>query len=273
MRKELKNKLYVFISEKSLEMPIKSFPMKHFRRKNPLFLELMSKDIQEYDFSLEEIRYIGITIMSNIANLDDFILLQIEWFLVDLHGHKNPLVRNEIAHMLWHIQDNRNNVMLESRKIHDDLLPKLNSSHISIHTYSTPEPAEIKTIQCPHRRDGFHHEDIDPNEESLWFILWEYRKYTKINHYYYMIYVHDLTIQMQFIKRHLIKYDMARNGKCSGTALDIIINEYMLQYIEVNREFLKYFRCLTRIYYYNDHDHMMFPDVYDLMAIYDGICC
>lgn len=254
-------------------MPIKSFPMKHFRLKYPVFMELLTRDVQEYDFSLEEVRFFGLTIMSNIANFDDFVLLQIEWFLVDLHSHKNPFVRDEIAHMLWHIQNNRNQVMMESRKIHDDLLPKLNPSHISIHTYSSPEPMEVKTIRCPHRNDDFNiDENDDPNEERLWFILWEYRKHTKINHYYYMIYLHDLTMKMQFIKRYLIKYDMARNGKCSGGALDIIIHQYMLQYIELNTEFLRYFRCLTRIRYYNYHDHMMYPDVYDLMATFDGIC-
>lgn len=254
----------------------KSFPMKYFRIKHSRFLEILTKDISQHDFSLEEIQYFRNTLLSNIANFDDFVLLQIEWFLVDLHGNPNPLVRNEIAQLIWSIQEGKNRTILESRNIHNELLPKLHEDHIINTIYTIPEYVEIRTIKCPYRNEEHIHHDFndddDDEDQRLWFILWEYRKYTKINHYYYMIYLHDIGLKMQFIKRYLIKYDLARNGKQSGTALDVMINELTLQYMELNVDFRKYHGCISKIQYYNYHDHMMFPSVYNLIVIYDGDC-
>ena len=61
-------------------------------------------------------------------------------------------------------------------------------------------------------------------------------KQMRVYHYHIMMYVHDLSLKLHYLRRDLIKYDLARGGKVSGTPLDFIINENLLVYIEINKE-------------------------------------
>ena len=65
-----------------------------------------------------------------------------------------------------------------------------------------------------------------------------------------MLYVFDLTIRIQKIKSEIIKYELARNGKQSGTVLDICVDENYVYYIELNKEFRKYNKIMASMNYY-----------------------
>lgn len=101
----------------------------------------------------------------------------------------------------------------------------------------------------------------DQGKNDPYVILWELRKQTRIYHYYIMMYVHDLSLKLHSLRKDLIKYDLARGGKISGTPLDIIINENLLCYMETNNELLKYSQKMTNKYYNNNHS-CMYPENY-----------
>ena len=75
------------------------------------------------------------------------------------------------------------------------------------------------------------------------------------------MYVHDLSLKLHSLRKDLIKYDLARGGKISGTPLDMIINENLLCYMETNNELLKYSQKMTNKYYNNNHS-CMYPENY-----------
>jgi len=73
---------------------------------------------------------------------------------------------------------------------------------------------------------------------------------------YVLLYTKKITYKMNYIKSILFKYDLARNGQPSGTALDIIINEYYLSYIETQTELLKWVQQLRTMIYFEDVNMM-----------------
>lgn len=91
----------------------------------------------------------------------------------------------------------------------------------------------------------------------------------KYMHAYVLLYTQELTYKMNYIKSILFKYDLARNGQPSGTALDIIVNEYYVSYIETQRELLKWVKQLRTMIYFEDANMM---DYIDSCTHYDKNC-
>ena len=91
-----------------------------------------------------------------------------------------------------------------------------------------------------------------------------------------MCYVYCLTLRMQKIKSEIIKYELSRNGKPSGTIIDILINENYMYYMNLNNEFIKYNKLMNSFNYYgsniglnNETNVDLFcPNNNDLMNMY-----
>ena len=77
---------------------------------------------------------------------------------------------------------------------------------------------------------------------------------------YVLLYTRELTYKMNYIKSILFKYDLARNGKPSGTALDIIVNDYYLSYIDTQDELLKWVRQLKTMIYFEETNMLYYID-------------
>lgn len=80
------------------------------------------------------------------------------------------------------------------------------------------------------------------------------------------MYVHDLSLKLHSLRKDLIKYDLARGGKISGTPLDIIINENVLCYMELNKELCIYSKKMNN--YYSNHSCMYPENNYMNLPIY-----
>lgn len=71
-------------------------------------------------------------------------------------------------------------------------------------------------------------------------IFFESKSILRQSYYYYLLYIDDLTIQNQYLKSQIIKMELARYCKISGTVLDYIIYFYMDCYIINQKEINNY---------------------------------
>lgn len=71
-------------------------------------------------------------------------------------------------------------------------------------------------------------------------------------------YISFIANKMDILKRQVFKYEFARMSKQSGTAIDIIINEIMMEYIDLNKEMTQYNNHLNKLNYYGNIDSMQY---------------
>ena len=76
-------------------------------------------------------------------------------------------------------------------------------------------------------------------------LFYECKSILRKSYYYYLLYVDDLTIKNQYLKSQIIKMELARNCKISGTVLDYIINFYFDCYINNQKEINKYVKLMN----------------------------
>ena len=76
-------------------------------------------------------------------------------------------------------------------------------------------------------------------------LFFECKSIIRKSYYYYWLYVDDLTIQNQYLKSQIIKMELARYGKMSGTVLDCIIHFYIECYINNQKEINNYVRLMN----------------------------
>ena len=237
-------------------------PMNIFHKKYPEFIDSISDTGHT---TIDKITRCGQLLLSNMANLDDMALLRVETWLMNFCEHENEEISDEIQHLAWHIQEEAKMAMKKTYEIYDELSPKIQSKGTLKFNYDLfNETKYKKTFYI-----GFEEDDEEDNQIAI--MLWTYRKHVQFNHFIYMLYMYDITLKLQCIKRDLIKYDMARYGKQSGSPLDIIIEGLQLQYKEIDEEFKKYNKKITDINYYCYHDKMMYPNGTDLICDYDGV--
>ena len=125
-------------------------------------------------------------------------------------------------------------------------------------------------INCPitHYSLTYNYESID--EDDTYAKLWDLRKYTRISHYYIMVYIYDITVRMQKIKSDIIKYELARYKKEQSKVLDFMINELTLELMKLNEELIIYNEKIQEFCYYCNHPYMN-PDNNSLLARYNNI--
>ena len=75
---------------------------------------------------------------------------------------------------------------------------------------------------------------------KLYNVFFEFKSILRKSYYYYLLYVNDLILINQYVKTQIIKMELARYCKMSGTALDCIIHFYMNCYINNEKEINNY---------------------------------
>ena len=78
-------------------------------------------------------------------------------------------------------------------------------------------------------------------------LFFETKSILRKSYYYYLLYVDDLTIQNQYLKSQIIKMELARYCKISGTVLDYIIYFYMDCYKTNQKEINNYMRYMINL--------------------------
>lgn len=205
-------------------------PAHLFSEKHPKFWKILS----QYDYNEDELNYIFKTISDDIANFSNQSLETVAHcidFQVACVQQENPI--------FYHCENLHKLAKYESIKadaIHDSIVQIINKRY----TYNDKisYPRNLLT-------SGYVF-----NEHSISYCLNDLNHSRRRAHYYIMLYIFDLTMKMQKIKSEIIKYELARYGKQSGTALDIVINENMLHYMDLNTEFIKYNGILRKFNYY-----------------------
>ena len=242
------------------------FPLLEFNRTNPLFLKILRKNVMEYDKDVFD--YFSYTFFRNISNFTDSNLYRLEKYIIDLHeAISNNPQDNEGIYQIEKFYNELSNAIIYEKEyateIHNEILPKISDNYTN--------KSENKYITCPLRYvvlSNNWQELENWDDEDLYVKFWELRKWSRISHYYLMIYVFDLTLKMQKIKSEIFKYELARKGLYSGTPLDIIINELMNQYMYLNKELKVYLIKMNRITYYND-SILMYANNINIMCIYE----
>ena len=192
------------------------------------------KILRKYDYDEDELSYIFKTISNDIANFSSQSLETIS-YCIDFQA-----AYSEETKLLIHYCENIHKLAkyesIKADAIHDSIVQIIDKRYIYNNKISYP-----------------HHlltTDYVFNEQSISYCLCDLNYSRRRAHYYIMLYIFDLTMKMQKIKSEIIKYELARYGKQSGTALDIVINENMLHYMDLNKEFVKYNGILRKFNYY-----------------------
>ena len=78
-------------------------------------------------------------------------------------------------------------------------------------------------------------------------LFFEFKNILRKSYYYYVLYLNDLILQNQYLKIQIIKMELARYGKISGTAIDCIIHFYMDCYIINQKEINNYLKIMNEL--------------------------
>jgi len=205
-------------------------------------------------------------VFTYIANFDDRNLSNLTQYfadiLADTSGKCDELF-NEVLQFMMYLQKEQIRIHTETFKEHEYIVKKIDKS------YTKHEMGQ--KIYCPIDEYILSKNFIILNEEDKndpYVILWELRKQMRVYHYYIMLYVHDLSLKLHILRNNIIKYDLARGGKISGTPLDIIINEQLLDYIDLNKELCIYSKKMNNYFYYSNHSCMYPENYYMNLPIY-----
>ena len=101
------------------------------------------------------------------------------------------------------------------------------------------------------------------------------RNYLTMQHYCICFYINYLNLNYNFLKNNLIKFEIARYGKYSGTILDRIIDYYSVLLINNNKQFYQYNKLYTKICgnieVYNYNETSLSNGVYSLIEHFYNI--
>lgn len=229
------------------------------------------------DFDIDCFRFVGKIILQYIANFSVDELKIIDAYLVDLIGYlsgRNEEGFNEVLHLCWHFEDQLKNIQQMNKDILKELLPKINNQFIYQSKYSDIKLG-IKVINNPWKyrvtsdiQDYDNESDFD--ETDTYYVISELQREKRAYHYYLMIYVFDLTLRMQKIKSEIIKYELTRYKKVHSMPLDFMINELLLEYIKLNKEFVIYNKRLICDDYWTD-SILLYPNNINILNHYYDI--
>lgn len=195
----------------------------------------------------------------HIANFSDRDLYEIETYLTDIvteSSGRYEKIFNRVLQFMMGLQKLQIELHTETYKEHEYIVKRISKK------YTKNDMGQ--KIHCPIDEYILSKNFIELNEQDSndpYVILWELRKQTRVYHYYIMMYVHDLSLKLHSLRKELIKYDLARSGKISGTPLDIIINEKILCYMEINNELRNYSKKMKEFCYNSNHS-CMYPENY-----------
>lgn len=173
-----------------------------------------------------------------------------------------------------------NNTIIDNIAIMNESVPSIISeidSKIS-GTYKNKK----KNIICTNILETPYISATSPEEqvnEPFYFIhynIWEYSKMKRIHFTIIMKYLHDIAIRMAMLKSTIIKIELVCYSKKPTNhyrqyhkkiALDIIVNDQVMQLMELNKELIRYSGEISKIHYYTD-SMFLYPNAMALMARY-----
>jgi hypothetical protein len=246
-----------------------------FKEKFPDFW--MRIRFSQENFSIDEFANIGCIILKYIANFNVIDLKRLDNYLEDLidrFKNVNEEYYNEILHFYWHINDEILYIQNKNKEINKELFPKISKRFKYESKYTDPD-LHVKTINNPWTyrivcQDQNYDDDTDWDEEDIYYLLSEYQREKRSYHYYLMLYVYDLTMRMQKIKSELIKYELARYKKEQSKPLDFMINELIIEYIKLNKEFIIYNSLLSKEDYWCEDSLLLYPNSINIITDYEN---
>lgn len=206
-----------------------------FSQKNPHFWKILRK----YSFEYDEFFYIYETIVDNIANFSPTSMTTLA-YCIDLYITTSiHEVSTTILKSMSDLGSRIKHSDIRADMIHNTIVQKIGDN------FKYMENLHMR-IKCPYVRDKYNtYENTD-----IYYQLLDYNNSVKRGHFYVMLYVFDLTLRMQKIKSEIIKYELARDCRPSGTILDVLIDENFLYYRELNKEFKIYNKIMREFNYY-----------------------
>jgi hypothetical protein len=217
------------------------------------------KILRKYDYNEEELYYIFKTVSDNIANFSTQSLETVS-YCIDFQAAYSEETKS-LIHYCENIHKLAKYESIKADAIHDSIVQIIDKRYIYNNKISYPH--HLLTTNYVF------------NEQSISYCLCDLNYSRRRAHYYIMLYIFDLTMKMQKIKSEIIKYELARYGKQSGTVLDVIINENMLHYMDLNKEFVKYNGILRTFNYYGPlvglfakNGNIFCPDNNHILCIY-----
>lgn len=176
--------------------------------------------------------------------------------------------QNSILKMFELLRQGTNELKVKSKKMKlkiNKKIPIYSTDDIDDTDYDDMTTRSIGPIERHvHGLDDGLHDDND-NVIKIMAQL-QFRKNTVERLYHlFNIYVNILTIKIQFLKSQIFKMEIARKGQQSGTVLDLIIYNYLDEYINVDKEFryyckeLKVYSNINQWYYltYINGNHIL----------------
>lgn len=243
-----------------------------FSEKYPKFWEVLSS----YKFDENEFEYLSKIVIENIANFGKEGLKTIS-YVFKLYMELS--VNNELDLLMrFHktIQKECEKSFVKADMLHNSIVkiidPMFTYNDIE---YNHPN-CLYKRIKCPYEK-YYKNEYADLTEEyPFMYYFIDLKNSVQRGHYYVMSYVYYLTLRMQKIKSEIIKYELSRNGKPSGTIIDILIDENYMYYMNLNNEFIKYNKLMNSFNYYGSNiglnnetkQNLFCPNNNDLMNMY-----
>ena len=188
-------------------------PAHHFSMKHPNFWKILRK----FTFNYDDFIYIYETVTTNIANFSPTSIATIS-YCFDLYiQHANANDQVDVSTKIYRIHDRIKYAQIRANMLHDIIIKNIGTEFKHI------ENSHVR-IKCPYNyyiNDMYEYSDIYDC-----FIY--YNNSVKRGHFYVMLYVFDLTLRMQKIKSEIIKYELSRKGRHSGTIIDILVDENFL---------------------------------------------
>ena len=173
-----------------------------------------------------------------------------------------------------------NNTITDNIAIMNESLPSIISeidSKIS-GTYKNKKNNIICTniLETPYISATSPEEQVNEPFYFIHYNIWEYSKMKRIHFTIIMKYLHDVAIRMAMLKSTIIKIELVCYSKKPTNyhqqyhkkkALDILVNDQVMQFIELNKELIRYSGEISKIHYYTD-SMFLYPNAMALMARY-----
>jgi hypothetical protein len=209
-------------------------PAYRFNQENPEFWKCLRK----YKYDAADFAYICNVITNNMINLSIGAFETISYCFKFSCSNGTDEERDRVDNFYRITHELANSAYISANTMESELLCKIGESFKCVRDDQTVIKCIYNSVAIDITDINFMHSLVDLNN-SL-----------RRQHFYVMLYVFDLTMRIQKIKSEIIKYELARNGKQSGTVLDICVDENYVYYIELNKEFRKYNKIMASMNYY-----------------------
>lgn len=181
-------------------------------------------------------------------------------------GNMSPESEIDIREALKFVDEKERQESGNLKKVIAELLPKLNDKNKN-------RKGEIWYFPRMERDFGIeiNYDDLDVRFQPYIDSIINIRDSLREQYEYYQLYCYDLVLGMHYLKSQILKLELtakSSNSSIAYAALTTVCNEYLLAFMDMNRELRKYYPCLIN-YNYNFEDYGYdYPDMRKLMIRY-----